>query len=137
MRTVVAAGTARGFALDWALAQVGTPYVWGGETPGVGFDCWGSVQAAYEAAGVSLPRTAQAQYDATTKLGPSDPIEPGDLVFFGGGPSDIAHVGIASVTASMVDAPETGEDVRVESFPTAFGASWGTESYVGATDRYQ
>jgi cell wall-associated NlpC family hydrolase len=130
---VLAASTAPGFALDWALAQVGTPYVWGGETPGVGFDCSGLVQAAYAAAGVSLPRTAQAQYDATEKLGPSDPIEPGDLVFFGGGPSDIAHVGIALGNGEMVDAPETGEDVRVESFPTAFGAPWGDESYVGST----
>ena len=54
----VAAGTAGGIALDWALAQVGTPYVWGGEIPGVGFDCSGLVQAAYRTAGIALPRTA-------------------------------------------------------------------------------
>ena len=90
----VAAGTAGGIAVDWALAQVGTPYVWGGETPGVGFDCSGLVQAAYKVAGITLPRVAQDQYDAGPQLPPGTPLEPGDLVFFGGGPSDVTHVGI-------------------------------------------
>ena len=133
----VAAGTAGGIAVDWALAQVGTPYLWGGETPGVGFDCSGLVQAAYKAAGITLPRTAQAQYDATTKLAPDEPLEPGDLVFFGGEPSNVEHVGIfvdmEGGQAVMVDAPYTGADVRVESFPTTVGASWGTDTYLGAT----
>jgi cell wall-associated NlpC family hydrolase len=90
----VAAGTAPGVALDWALAQVGTPYIWGGETPGVGFDCSGLVQAAYRAADISLPRVAQAQYDATTKLPAGDLLQPGDLVFFGQSTSAIGHVPI-------------------------------------------
>jgi cell wall-associated NlpC family hydrolase len=55
-------------AVDWALAQAGTPYVWGGETPGAGFDCSGLVQAAYQAAGISLPRVAQDQFDAGPHL---------------------------------------------------------------------
>jgi cell wall-associated NlpC family hydrolase len=121
----VAASTAAQVAVAWALAQVGTPYVWGGETPGVGFDCSGLVQAAYKAAGVNLPRVAQDQYDATMKLAPGEPIEPGDLVFFGGGPSDITHVGIVVGNGEMVDAPYTGADVRVESYdwPDLVGAS--------------
>jgi cell wall-associated NlpC family hydrolase len=121
----VAASTAAQVAVAWALAQVGTPYVWGGETPGVGFDCSGLVQAGYQAAGISLPRVAQDQYDATTKLAPGDPIEPGDLVFFGGGPSDITHVGIVVGNEEMVDAPYTGADVRVEPY------NW--SDFVGAT----
>jgi cell wall-associated NlpC family hydrolase len=123
--------------VDWALAQVGTPYLWGGETPGVGFDCSGLVQAAYKAAGITLPRTAQAQYDATTKLAPDDSLAPGDLVFFGGESSNVEHVGIfvdmEGGQAVMVDAPYTGADVRVESFPTTVGASWGIDTYLGAT----
>jgi len=129
----VAAGTAGGIAVDWALAQVGTPYIWGGETPGVGFDCSGLVQAAYKVAGISLPRVAQDQYDAGPQLSPGTPLEPGDLVFFGGGPTDITHVGIYIGNGQMVDAPYTGVDVRVESFPMTVAASWGSDVYVGAT----
>jgi len=80
-----------------------------------------------------LPRTAQAQYDATTKLGAGDPVEPGDLVFFGEGPSDIAHVGIALGNGEMVDAPDSGADVREEPFPATTGAPWGADVYVGTT----
>ena len=81
-------------ALSWALSQIGTPYVWGGETPGVGFDCSGLVQAAYAVAGVSLPRVAQDQYNATPKLAAGSVLAPGDLVFFGGSPDSIDHVGL-------------------------------------------
>ncbi len=130
----LATGTAGGIAVDWALAQVGTPYIWGGETPGVGFDCSGLVQAAYKAAGITLPRVAQDQYDATAKLGPGEPLQPGDLVFFGGGPADVTHVGIYIGNGQMVDAPYTGADVRVEATPTTPGAPWGTDLLVGVTD---
>ena len=81
-------------AVAWALSQIGTPYVWGGEAPGVGFDCSGLVQAAYRVAGVALPRVAQDQYDTTPKLAPGAPLAPGDLVFFGAGTSAIDHVGL-------------------------------------------
>jgi cell wall-associated NlpC family hydrolase len=73
-------------AVAWALAQVGTPYIWGGEAAGVGFDCSGLTQAAYRVAGVALPRVAQDQFDAGPRLGSGTMLEPGDLVFFGGGP---------------------------------------------------
>ncbi|MEJ1300673.1 NlpC/P60 family protein [Latilactobacillus sakei] len=47
-----------------ALSQIGTPYVWGGSTPGVGLDCSGLVQYAYSRAGVSLGRITTAQEGA-------------------------------------------------------------------------
>jgi cell wall-associated NlpC family hydrolase len=139
--TVSAAGTpvtgAGAVAVEWALAQIGTPYVWGGETPGVGFDCSGLVQAAYKVAGVSLPRVAQDQYEGTAKLRPGAPLSPGDLVFFGGGPTSIDHVGlfvgIVGGADVMVDAPHTGADVRAEPFPAAAGARFGGLLFVGAT----
>ncbi len=130
-----AGGTAKagagGIAADWGLAQVGTPYIWGGETPGVGFDCSGLVQAAYRAAGVDLPRTAQAQFNAGPPLPAGAPTLPGDLVFFGGGPADVTHVGLVVGPAEMVDAPHVGASVRVEPFPSTVGATWGGDTVVG------
>jgi cell wall-associated NlpC family hydrolase len=124
-------------AVSWALSQIGTPYVWGGETPGVGFDCSGLVQAAYAVAGLSLPRVAQDQYNTTPKLAPGAVLAPGDLVFFGGTPDSIDHVGLYVGVVNgqnvMVDAPYTGADVRAEAFPTTVGAPFGSLRFVGAT----
>jgi cell wall-associated NlpC family hydrolase len=124
-------------AVAWALSQVGTPYVWGGESPGVGFDCSGLVQAAYKVAGVALPRVAQNQFDATPQLTQGTVLQPGDLVFFGTGPRDVSHVGlyigVEGGRTMMVDAPHTGAEVRVEAFPVVPGAKWGSDIFVGAT----
>jgi cell wall-associated NlpC family hydrolase len=137
LATPTAPSQAGTVAAEWALAQIGTPYVWGGETPGVGFDCSGLVQAAYRVAGVALPRVAQDQYDATPKLAPDAPLETGDLVFFGSGLSDIDHVGLFVGVVDgqdvMVDAPHTGADVRAEPFPATVGAAFGSLLYLGAT----
>jgi cell wall-associated NlpC family hydrolase len=103
-------------AVAYALEQLGSPYLWGGEGAG-GFDCSGLVQAAYAAAGLQLPRVAQAQYDATAvKPVPLDQVRPGDLVFFGASTSAITHVGIVVSPGQMVDAPHTGAVVRIEPF---------------------
>lgn len=132
-----APGNAARIAVAWALAQVGTPYVWGGETPGAGFDCSGLVQAAYRAAGISLPRVAQDQYDAGPHLPAGAAPQPGDLMFFGASVSSVTHVGIyvgvQGGQAVMVDAPHTGADVRVEPAPVTPGAPWGSDIYLGAT----
>jgi cell wall-associated NlpC family hydrolase len=111
-------------AVSWALAQLGTPYRWGGEGNG-GFDCSGLVQAAFAAAGVHLPRVAQDQYDAGPHLPPDAPLEPGDLVFFGSSGQAVDHVGIVVQPGEMVDAPHTGAVVRVEPI-------WSAD-FVGAT----
>ncbi len=111
-------------AVAYALAQLGTPYLWGGEGAG-GFDCSGLVQAAYAAAGVGLPRVAQAQYDAGPPVASGQPLQPGDLVFFGADPADVTHVGIVVSPGEMVDAPHSGAVVRIEPY------SW--TDYLGAT----
>jgi cell wall-associated NlpC family hydrolase len=112
-------------AVNFAKTQIGVPYQWGGESPGKDFDCSGLVQAAFKSAGVDLPRTAQAQYDATTKIPVGQQLQAGDLVFFGGSTQSISHVGIYIGNGQMIDAPHTGAQVRIESY------QWG--DYIGAT----
>ena len=111
-------------AVSYALAQLGTPYQWGGDSPG-GFDCSGLVEAAYASAGIQLPRTAQEQYDAGPPVPAGEQLEPGDLVFFGTDPNHVSHVGILISPTEMVDAPHTGATVRVEPY------RW--SDYLGAT----
>jgi cell wall-associated NlpC family hydrolase len=116
-------------AVAYALTQLGTPYLWGGEGSG-GFDCSGLVQAAYTAAGVALPRVAQAQYDATASSAvPLDQLRAGDLVFFGTSTGAITHVGIVVSPGEMVDAPHTGANVRIEpySWPDLLAATRPTQ----------
>jgi cell wall-associated NlpC family hydrolase len=100
-------------ALGFATAQLGTPYRWGGTGPG-GFDCSGLVQAAYATVGIRLPRVAQTQFDAGPFVPAGQPTEPGDLVFFGTGPTAVEHVGLYVGDGEMIDAPHTGATVRVD-----------------------
>lgn len=79
-----------------ALKYKGYPYVWGGASPQTSFDCSGLVQWCYGVAGITMPRTAQEQYDATQHIGLEE-AAPGDLVFFTGTTNTgryITHVGI-------------------------------------------
>jgi cell wall-associated NlpC family hydrolase len=121
-------------AVAYAEAELGVPYRWGAEDPGVAFDCSGLAQAAWAAAGVSLPRVAQDQFDAGPPVAPGAPLAPGDLVFFGSSPADVAHVGIVvQPGGEMIDAPHTGAVIRLEPFTPVVGAAWGGDVLIGAT----
>ncbi|MFI0940477.1 NlpC/P60 family protein [Streptomyces sp. NPDC021020] len=95
-------------AIAFARAQIGEPYVWGATGPG-SWDCSGLTQAAYKAAGVTLPRTTGEQVNVGTRVSQSD-MEPGDLVFFY---SDHSHVGIYIGGGNMIHAPHTGTVVKI------------------------
>lgn len=97
-------------ALSFALAQLGKPYIWGGTGP-TGYDCSGLMMASWGKAGVSLPRTAAAQYAAGTPVSTSD-LQPGDLVLFYPG---ITHVGMYIGDGKFIHAssPRTGIKVSV------------------------
>ncbi|KOX07918.1 hypothetical protein ADL05_27850 [Nocardiopsis sp. NRRL B-16309] len=85
--------------LDFARAQIGKPYVWGGTGPD-SYDCSGLVQAAWAQAGVSLPRTTYDQVNAGTPVSRDD-LQPGDLLFFYS-ESAPSHVGIYSGNGMMI-----------------------------------
>ncbi len=68
-------------AVRAAESQIGVPYVWGGETPGVGFDCSGLVQWAWARAGIQIPRTTESQWPALLHVTLND-LQPGDLLFY-------------------------------------------------------
>jgi len=80
--TGTAAGSVQGLdALNWAKKEIGVPYVWGGETPGVGFDCSGLVQWAWAKAGFTIPRTTEEQWAGLRHITLSE-LQPGDLLFY-------------------------------------------------------
>ncbi|MFI2375120.1 NlpC/P60 family protein [Streptomyces sp. NPDC018964] len=97
-------------ALAFARAQIGKPYVWGATGPG-SYDCSGLTQAAWKAAGVTLPRTTYDQVNAGTTV-PVSQAQPGDLVFFY---DDVTHVGVYIGNGMMIHAPKPGTYVREES----------------------
>lgn len=97
-------------AVRHALAQQGTPYVWGGTSPGSGLDCSGLTQYAYAQAGVELPRLAQEQ-DVGTRVDPAAAL-PGDLVVWDG------HVAMVVGNGLMVEA---GDPVSVSPMRTTNG----------------
>ncbi|MFZ3596430.1 NlpC/P60 family protein [Streptomyces sp. BH104] len=95
-------------AISFAYGALGSPYVWGATGPSA-FDCSGLTQAAYKAAGVSIPRTTYSQIDAGPRI-PKSQLQPGDLVFFY---SSISHVGLYIGGGKMIHAPNPSAPVRV------------------------
>lgn len=104
---------AAGKVITYARAQLGKPYVYGAQGPGA-FDCSGLTMMAYRAAGISIPRTSQAQWTTEPHIQPGRE-QPGDLVFFPGSdgtPSQPGHVGIVTSKSHMIAAPHTGTVVQ-------------------------
>jgi cell wall-associated NlpC family hydrolase len=100
-----------------ALSQLGVPYVWGGASPAVGFDCSGLVQWAYAQIGVALGRTTFDQLDDGVSVSVGD-LHAGDLVFSQGTENgrqvDFGHVAIYAGGGYVVVAPHTGAVVSLQ-----------------------
>ncbi len=97
-----------------AMALVGTPYRYGGNTPAGGFDCSGFVGYVYrDSAGISLPRTSADIGEIRARKLSLGELESGDLVFFASGRT-ISHVGIYVGDGRFVHAPNRGGTVRLD-----------------------
>ncbi len=79
-------------AMNVAAAQKNDPYRYGAAGPS-SFDCSGLTSYSYKKSGKTIPRTAQGQYNKSTKVSPSK-RQKGDLVFIGRSSGSIYHVGI-------------------------------------------
>lgn len=89
-------GSVADLIIEEATKYIGTPYRWGGKTPG-GFDCAGFTRYVYGKFGVALAPSAAPQFKAGISVKKSE-LRKGDLVFFGGRKSSrsIGHVGIVT-----------------------------------------
>jgi peptidoglycan DL-endopeptidase CwlO len=109
--------TQAGKAVAFAYAQLGKPYQWGATGPG-SFDCSGLTQAAWAAAGVSIPRTTYEQWAALPHIATSA-IQAGDLLYYDGE----GHVAMYVGGGYIIDAPQTGMDVQKLPMNTGWYAS--------------
>ncbi len=110
-------------AIGWALAQLGTPYTFGGDCtaprsgiPARQCDCSSLVQQAYRAASVTLPRTTSDQVHAGAPVADYRDLRPGDLLFIPGSRGTAArpgHVGLYLGQGLIVQAPQAGDVVKI------------------------
>ncbi|TDT95526.1 cell wall-associated NlpC family hydrolase [Streptomyces sp. 846.5] len=113
-------------AIAFAEAQLGKPYVWGGNGPD-GYDCSGLVQQAFLRAGLHLPRVSVDQFRAARPIAAAD-LRRGDLLFwsYSGRVTGIHHVAVYLGGGRYIEAPRPGRDVRISVlstgyYPTFFG----------------
>ncbi|MDO8888345.1 MAG: C40 family peptidase [Hydrogenophaga sp.] len=106
-----------------AMAFLGVPYKYGGNTVDSGFDCSGFVRAVFEqSVGKVLPRRSDEQAAATQVIDRNE-LKPGDLVFFNTMRRAFSHVGIYVGDGKFIHSPRAGSHVRVEDMRKSY---WNT-----------
>lgn len=108
-----------------SLNYVGVPYVFGGTTPR-GFDCSGFTRYVFATAGISLPRTADVQFEVGVPVSYNN-LKPGDLVFFSTYTYGASHVGIYLGDGKFINA-SSSRGVVVDSLSMSYWAN----TYIGA-----
>ncbi|MFD1934679.1 MULTISPECIES: C40 family peptidase [Nonomuraea] len=115
-RWMASGDSAGDVAANWALSQLGKPYVWAADGPS-SYDCSGLTMRAWEKVGVRIDHWTGTQWTSGPHI-PLNRLKRGDLLFYGretSDPGDIHHVGLFVGRGMMVHAPQTGDVVRVAS----------------------
>lgn len=112
--------------VDTAMQYLGTPYVWGGASPG-GFDCSGLVNYVYKECGYSINRTAASIYENGTYVDISA-LQVGDAVCFSSYSDRIGHVGIYIGNGQFIHASSGSGSVII----SELSESYYTNRYIGA-----
>jgi cell wall-associated NlpC family hydrolase len=131
-------------AIHWAFQEIGIPYSWGGgnedgPTYGFaqgantkGFDCSGLTLFAYGKTGIHLDHYTGSQWGQGKRISSRSDLLPGDLMFFAydtSDPSTIHHVAIYIGNGKMIEAPQTGDVVKV--------SPYGRDDFIGGTRPWQ
>ncbi|MDD6323323.1 MAG: NlpC/P60 family protein [Bacilli bacterium] len=119
--SINAGSDARNKIIEAAKSQLGVPYVWGGESPGIGLDCSGLTQYAYSQAGIAIPHQSQLQKDTCLETGGKivglDEAKPGDIVWWpgiaGAEYGGSGHVAIYIGNNQIIEAPNLNGNVKV------------------------
>lgn len=104
------------------LAQLGKPYHWGGDSPHTGFDCSGLVYYTWHKNfNIKLPRTAHGMYTMARAHPVSfHQLAPGDMLFFAIRGEKVDHVGVYLGDGHFIEAPHTGQNVKIVALDNAF-----------------
>ena len=102
-------------AAKYAIAMVGTPYRYGGDSPSRGFNCSGLVHYSYARAGILVPRTTATLRRQSYAISPRE-LRRGDLLFFDQEGKKSSHVAVYIGNDRFVHAPSSGKTVNVANF---------------------
>jgi peptidoglycan DL-endopeptidase CwlO len=128
-----ASNPAETLAVTFALSKVGGPYVWGGNGP-TGYDCSGLVTAAWSYAGVSIPRTSQAELGAGTPVASYGPVSPGDLVLVPGADGSLrspGHVAMYIGDGLVVAAADVQVGIIVQTYSSLISGGLSGIRHIG------